>query len=254
MCLIFISIGQHAKFKLVVAANRDEFYNRRTEAAHFWKDDPTILGGRDLEQGGTWLGVSRLGKISMITNYRDPKNINPDAPSRGKLVAEFLSSNQNGKAYLENIQQPGRYNGFNLVTGNAEALYYFSNYREGITEMKSGLFGLSNHLLDTPWPKVKNGKHMMSEVLSTNFSNGDLFQLLLNEGIADDDLLPDTGVGLQRERALSAMFIKSPGYGTRCSTVITVDRENNFEFIERVYDLKTFDYTENAFSFTAPAF
>lgn len=251
MCLIFISINQHPQYKLIVAANRDEFYNRKTAPAHFWNDEPNILAGRDLEAGGTWLGVNKSGKISMITNYRDPKNINPAAPSRGKLVSDFLVNEEDGEKYLKEIQHPERYNGFNLITGTAEGLYYFSNYREGITEMKSGLFGLSNHLLDTPWPKVKKGKALMTEMLSQPFKSKDLFALLYNEGIASDDLLPDTGVGLDRERALSSMFIKSPGYGTRCSTVILVDRDNNFKFSERVFDLSTFEYIENTFSFTA---
>jgi uncharacterized protein with NRDE domain len=251
MCLIFISINQHPRYKLIVAANRDEFYNRKTAPAHFWNDEPNILGGRDLEAGGTWLGVNKRGKISMITNYRDPKNINPAAPSRGKLVSDFLVNEEGGEQYQKGIQHPETYNGFNLVTGTSDALYYFSNYREGITEMKSGLFGLSNHLLDTPWPKVKKGKVLMTEILSQPFTSKDLFGLLYNEGIATDDLLPDTGVGLERERALSSMFIKSPGYGTRCSTVILVDRDNNFMFSERVYDLSTFEYIENTFSFTA---
>lgn len=251
MCLIFISINQHPRYKLVVAANRDEFYNRKTAAAHFWEDAPDILGGRDLEAGGTWLGVNKNGKISMITNYRDPLNINPAAPSRGKLVSDFLDNGADGKSYLSTIPDPEKYNGFNLIAGTPEALYYFSNYREGITEMKSGLFGLSNHLLDTPWPKVKKGKERMNEILSHTFDAKDLFALLANESTASDDLLPDTGVGLTRERALSAMFIKSPGYGTRCSTVLLVDRDNNFNFTERVHDLANFSYIENTFAFRA---
>lgn len=251
MCLIFISINQHPRYKLVVAANRDEFYNRKTAPAHFWNDDPHILAGRDLEAGGTWLGVNKRGKISMITNFRDPKNINQNAPSRGKLVSDFLSNQLHGSENLRLIQHPETYNGFNLINGTSDALYYFSNYREGITEMKSGLYGLSNHLLDTPWPKVKKGKEQMTEILSTPFTPNDLFVLLSNEAIASDDLLPNTGVGLERERALSSMFIKSPGYGTRCSTVILVDHDNHFQFSERVFDLSTFQYTENTFSFTA---
>lgn len=253
MCLIFISINRHPEYKLIIAANRDEFYNRKTAPANFWNDQPEILAGRDLEAGGTWLGVNKRGKVSMITNYRDPQNINPKAPSRGKLVSDFLSDQSHGKAYLQNIPHPEEYNGFNLITGTADALYYFSNYRDGITEMKSGLYGLSNHLLDSPWPKVLKGKALMTDLLSKQFTTNDLFALLYNERVASDDLLPDTGVGLERERALSAMFIKSPGYGTRCSTVLLVDRDNNFTFCERVYDLSTFQFTERKFTFKVPA-
>lgn len=250
MCLIFISIHRHPQYKLVVAANRDEFYNRLTQAADFWPDQPSILGGRDLEAGGTWLGVSRSGRISMITNYRDPANIRPNAPSRGHLVSDFLSGNAASIDYMKNLEPIAKdYNGFNLITGTTDRLHYFSNYRDGITTMNEGIFGLSNHLLDTPWPKVKKGKEYFSDVLSRPFKTADLFALLYNEQIATDDLLPDTGIGLTRERALSAMFIKSPGYGTRCSTVVMVDNSDNLFFTERVYDLATFDFSEKSFTF-----
>lgn len=250
MCLIFLSLKQHASYKLIVAANRDEFYIRKTAAADFWTDEPNILGGRDLEAGGTWLGMNRNGKLSMITNYRDPKNIDPHAPSRGKLVSDFLSNDTGAREYLESLQPSAKkYNGFNLITGTTESLCYFSNYREGITEMNKGLFGLSNHLLDTPWPKVVKGKKLMTEIIAGKFVPKDLFHLLYNEEVASDDLLPETGIGLPRERALSSMFIKSPGYGTRCSTVILVDNDNQVFFAERVYDLTTFEFSEKSFSF-----
>ncbi len=255
MCLIFLSLKQHKNYKLIVAANRDEFYNRKTAAADFWSDHPEVVGGRDLEAGGTWLGLNKNGKISMITNYRDPKNIDPNAPSRGMLVSNFLLERADGREYLEALMPVAKkYNGFNLICGNTDRLYYFSNYREGITEMESGLFGLSNHLLDSPWPKVVKGKKMMEQVLQTDFEPKDLFALLYNEKVASDDLLPETGVGLERERALSAMFIKSPGYGTRCSSVVLVDNDNKISFSERVYDLSTFKYSEKSFSFTAEKF
>ena len=250
MCLIFIALKEHAEYKMIVAANRDEFYNRKTAAADFWMDQPAILGGRDLEAGGTWLGVSKNGRVSMITNYRDPLNIRANAPSRGHLVSDYLGGNTPSLKYMQKLETVAKdYNGFNLITGNTDQLHYFSNYREGITTMDNGLFGLSNHLLDTPWPKVKKGKEYVRDIISKPFAAADLFQLLYNEQIATDDLLPDTGVGLPRERALSATFIKSPGYGTRCSTVILVDYDNNVSFAERVYDLSTFDFSEKSFKF-----
>jgi uncharacterized protein with NRDE domain len=254
MCLIFISLKQHPQYKLIVAANRDEFYNRKTAPADFWKDHPDILGGRDLEAGGTWLGVSRQGKISMITNYRDPKNIDPKAPSRGYLVSDYLNSALTPEQYLHDLEPRAKqYNGFNLIVGNTEALGYLSNYRPGIEFLTPGLHGLSNHLLNSPWPKVETGKQKMKEILKEPFKPADLFQLLFNDAVASDEALPETGVGLERERALSAMFIKSPGYGTRCSTVVLVDQQNNFLFTERVYDLTTFDYSEKSFTFKVSA-
>jgi uncharacterized protein with NRDE domain len=250
MCLIFISLKHHPQYKLIVAANRDEFYNRKTAPADFWQDHTDILGGRDLEAGGTWLGVSRQGKISMITNYRDPKNIDPNAPSRGHLVSDYLNSSTDPKDYLHALEPRAKqYNGFNLIVGNTEELGYLSNYRQGIEFLTPGLHGLSNHLLNTPWPKVETGKEKMNSLLKGSFKPADLFELLYVDSIVSDELLPDTGVGLERERALSAMFIKSPGYGTRCSTVVLVDYRNNLFFAERVYDLTTFDFSEKSFTF-----
>lgn len=250
MCLIFLSLKDHADYKLIVAANRDEFYNRKTAAAGYWEDQSGILGGRDLEAGGTWLGMSREGKISMITNYRDFKNIKAKAPSRGKLVSDYLAGSLAPDTYLRLLEpRAQQYNGFNLIMGTADELWYFSNYREGIEKLKDGTYGLSNHLLETPWPKIEKGKKRMREILKAPFQPKDLFELLMDEERAADSALPDTGVGLERERMLSSMFIKSPGYGTRSSTVILVDYSNAVFFAERVYNLETFSFSEKSFHF-----
>ena len=251
MCLIFLSVNQHPTYKLIVAANRDEFYNRRTAAAAYWKDHPDILGGRDLEAKGTWLGVTSSGKISLLTNYRDPKNINPKAPSRGRLVSDFLEGNLPAEEYLRQVEKDaGAYNGFNLLTGTMDDLHYFSNYKKGIETLIPGVYGLSNKLLDTPWPKVKRGKEMFMEILRQQYLHPKLlFEFLYDDQRAPDDQLPDTGVGLERERALSSMFIKSPDYGSRCSTTVLVDRRNHVLFSERVYDLTTFQFSEKSFEF-----
>jgi uncharacterized protein with NRDE domain len=250
MCLIFLALKRHPQFKLIVAANRDEFYNRKTAAAGFWPDAP-ILGGRDLEAGGTWLGMNKNGKIGMVTNYRDPANINPNAPSRGQLVTDYLNSLTGPEKYLEHLAGgAAAFNGFNLLIGEPDAFWYFSNYRKGITELKEGIFGLSNHLLESPWPKIQKGKEKLTRVLEGDqVTLATLFQLLYDDHVAPDELLPNTGVGLLRERALSSMFIKSPGYGTRCSTVILVDYEDNVTFAERVYNLETFEFITNTFEF-----
>jgi uncharacterized protein with NRDE domain len=252
MCLIFLSLGQHPRYKLVVAANRDEFYARRTAPATFWSDAPYILGGRDLEAGGTWMGITKQGRISLITNYRDPQHIDPAAPSRGKLVSDFLHGKESPEAYLKNIASSGiAYNGFNLLVGNAESLWYYSNYRDGIDQITPGLHGLSNHLLETPWPKVVRGKQKMTAILQhTNITEEELLALLYDNTLADDAQLPDTGVGLERERMLSSMFIKSPHYGTRCSTIVLIDHNNRVTFAERTYNTQTFQHTTQNFTFT----
>ncbi|MCA6396615.1 MAG: NRDE family protein, partial [Cytophagales bacterium] len=159
MCLIFFAVQQHPNYNLVIAANRDEFYSRKTAPAAFWQEQPNILGGRDLEAKGTWMAMTKTGRISMVTNYRDPHNINPIAPSRGQLVSDYLAGEMDPSFYLKKIEQVGKaYNGFNLIVGNSSDLYYYSNYSGSPTKIEQGIHGLSNHLLDTPWPKVERGK------------------------------------------------------------------------------------------------
>ena len=251
MCLIFISVDNHPRYQLILAGNRDEFHSRPTAPATFWKDAPEVLAGRDLLANGTWLGVTRQGRLSLITNYRDPKNINPSAPSRGHLVSDFLISADHGKKYLDKVSTFGaKYNGFNLVVGTPSELWYYSNYGKGVEAVKPGLHGLSNALLDTPWPKVETGKLLLKPLLEKDVINpSEVFDVLYNCKRANDSLLPDTGVGVEWERALSSMFIKSQNYGSRCSTVLLVDRKGHVRFSERVYDLATFSYADGDFEF-----
>jgi uncharacterized protein with NRDE domain len=251
MCLIFISINNHPTYKLIIAANRDEFYNRKTAAADFWEDKPSILGGRDLEACGTWMAMTKTGRIGMITNYRDPQNINPKAPSRGELVSDYLESDIHGLSYLNAIETKAKdYNGFNLIVGTQDELWYLSNYKKGIEKLKAGLFGLSNHLLETPWPKIIRGKEKLAPLLKEKTIDiKNVFEVLYDSQQAIDESLPNTGIGLERERMLSSMFIKSPNYGSRCSTVVLIDHQNQVQLTERVYDLATFDYTTRDFNF-----
>jgi uncharacterized protein with NRDE domain len=251
MCLIFLSLNQHPTYKLIVVANRDEFYNRQTAPAGFWIDHPEILGGRDLEAGGTWMAVNRKGKISMITNYRDLSNINPNAPSRGFLVSDFLIQDNSGEKYLKEVELKAKeYNGFNLIVGDADSFWYLSNYKKGVERIPDGFHGLSNHLLDTEWPKVKRGSEMLKPMLvKEKIDPQQLFELMYDDLVAADNLLPQTGLPLERERALSSMFIKSPNYGSRCSTVVLIDNDNNVSFTERVYDIHTFAFQEQTFQF-----
>jgi uncharacterized protein with NRDE domain len=257
MCLIFFSINQHPTYKLVIAANRDEFYKRQTAPADYWQDHPNIIGGRDLEAKkpdgscGTWMAMTKSGKIGMVTNYRDPKNIDPNAPSRGHLVSDFLETKTDPSDYLKQISNNGKvYNGYNLVIGSPDSLWYLSNYQNEEKKLSNGLYGLSNHLLDTPWPKVVRGKAKFKSIIEFGkISAATLFDFMYDTEQAADDKLPETGIGLERERALSSMFIKTQGYGTRCSTVILIDRQDNVEFTERIYDLNTFQFAERDFQF-----
>jgi len=251
MCLIFLSLNNHPQYKLIIAANRDEFYKRQTAPAHFWKDHAEIIGGRDLEASGTWMGMNKNGRIAMVTNYRDPVNINAKAPSRGKLVSDFLLNDLSAKDYLEEISQKGElYNGFNLIVGEVDDLWYYSNYKDGVERISRGVHGLSNHLLDTNWPKVFRGKEKFNEQLQAKkVESTNLFEFLYDEQQAPVDQLPNTGIGLEREKALSSMFIKTKGYGSRCSTVVLIDKENRVSYSERVYDIETFEYKTQSFEF-----
>lgn len=237
MCSIFFALDAHPKYRLILAANRDEFYERPTAAAQFWVDAPHILGGRDLVHGGTWLGVTKTGRFAAVTNYRDPL-----APlgnlSRGNLVGNFLRGEHSVRNYLENIERERKnYSGFNLLAGEIESeIGYFSNRASGVKILASGVYGLSNHLLDTPWQKVRRGKIALQELLKKeDFSSENLFAILRDAEIAADENLPETGIGLERERVLSAIFIETPVYGTRCSTVLLAGRTGEIFFAERTY-------------------
>ncbi len=251
MCLILFAFKSHPNYKLVVAANRDEFYERKTSPAGYWQDHPGVLAGRDLEGMGTWMGIHTGGNLSMLTNYRDLSNINPHAPTRGKLVSNFLITNSKPSDYLDSINPLAEsYNDFNILLGTPDDLWYYSNVDRRKMMLGSGVYGLSNHLLDTAWPKVEQGKSKLKEALSNEYINTeDLFKSLSSDNKAPDNKLPDTGVGIEMERMLSPMFIKSPKYGTRCSTVLTVDNSNNVCFIERTFDTGTFQYTDRSFDF-----
>lgn len=252
MCLIFLSLNNHPTYKLIIAANRDEFYQRQTAPADYWKDQPQILGGRDLEASGTWLGMNKNGRISLVTNYRDLKNLKQQAPSRGALVSDYLTTQTTAEQYLNQVSPNAHlYNGFNLLVGNPDELWYLSNYQHGVQRVANGVHGLSNALLNSPWPKVEKGKEKFEAIIrEQTIEPASLFTMLFDEERAADDQLPDTGVGLERERMLSSMFIKSPNYGTRCSTIVLVDQKNNVLFTERVYDLHTFAHTTGTFEFS----
>lgn len=237
MCLILFAYNVHPTYKLIVAANRDEFYGRETAPAHFWKDRPEILAGRDLEKMGTWMGVTKNGRFAAVTNYRDPKEITNGKLSRGELVSNYLKSSETPENYMKNMESSaGLYPGFNLLAGGPNDLYYFSNITKKSTKIERGIHGVSNHLLNTEWPKVKQGKknlaHIMNQKDETMIES--LFSILQNNDVAPDESLPKTGVTLELERLLSSMFIKSEGYGTRSSTVLLMT-DNEVIFNERVY-------------------
>lgn len=238
MCLILLAWQAHADYPLVVAANRDEFFRRRTASAAFWPDKPNVLAGRDLEAGGTWLGVNRQGHFAALTNYREGGRQRPDAPSRGALVSDYLAgegdAQPDAERYLAALQEKGgQYNGFNLFVGDGRRLGYYSNSNSGVRWLPPGLYGLSNHLLDTPWPKLASAKRAFAGALAGLPAAAPFFELLADREIVPDTHLPETGVPLAWERTLSAIFVASPDYGTRASTLLTVHRSGRIELSER---------------------
>jgi uncharacterized protein with NRDE domain len=239
MCLILLAYDAHPLYRLILAANRDEFFSRPAAPAFFWEDAPQLLAGRDLKEGGTWLGLTRSGRIAAITNYRDPRSERKDAPSRGGLVSGFLRGAMPVEDYLAFLRREGvAYNGFNLIFGDMKRLCWFSNRGGDPQFLQPGIHGISNYLLDTPWPKVSHGKEAVERlvVAGKNIEPDALFAILADRTIAPDSLLPETGVGIELERLLSPLFISAPTYGTRSSTVILIDREGEVTFIERSFN------------------
>ena len=248
MCLLLIAKKVHPDYKLIIAANRDEFYNRPALPADFWIEHPNLLAGKDIHAGGTWLGFTKTGKFSALTNFRDLSNIKPDAPTRGMLTLDFLIENYSPSEYYNKIKTDAdEYNGYNLITGNADDLYYFSNISHEFLQIGNGILGLSNGLLDTPWPKVMQIKKVFGEIIE-NLKN----PYLMIESLADnspfhDELLPDTGIGIELERVLAPIFVRTPVYGTRCSTAILISNDGNVSFVERTYTGE--GYTDKEFNF-----
>ncbi|MGD0022103.1 MAG: NRDE family protein [Smithellaceae bacterium] len=251
MCLIVFAYNVHPSYHLILAANRDEFYERPSSPADFWEDAPQILAGKDLKEGGTWLGITREGKFAAITNYRDPATFKINAQSRGKLVSRYISGNQSANNYLEKIsRQIDKYNGFNLILGDRNNLFAFSNRGEK-QKLNAGIYGLSNHLLDTPWPKVRKAKKELKRALNEKGAalEDTLFALLSDRRVAPDDKLPATGVGREWERLLSPIFIKSANYGTRSSTILLIGKNKRVKFVEKVFDEKSELWLTSRFSF-----
>jgi uncharacterized protein with NRDE domain len=236
MCLALIALDAHPRYPLVIAANRDEFHARAADPAHWWT--PEMLAGRDRAGGGTWFGATRTGRWALITNFREGVTRDPAAPSRGGLVTQALGAVESAPAVTAQASVDGqRFHGFNLLVGDGPTAAYASNRASGALVLGSGISGLSNHLLDTPWPKVLRSKARMAAVLA----HGDdplaaCFDLIADRAHASDAVLPVTGVSPQWERVLSPIFIVTPEYGTRCSTVMTIDDAGTARFVERSFD------------------
>lgn len=251
MCLLLISYKVYPNYKIIIAANRDEFYDRPAEAANYWKENPSILAGKDLKAGGTWLGITKEGRFAAITNYRNMKINNENAPSRGKLIIDFLSNKTSIEDYSNKLKESSRrYNGYNLVFGDKENLFYFSNATEKLIKLTPGIYGLSNHLLDTPWPKVEKSKNSFKEKINNkDVGINDLFDILSDKTAPPDEFLPNTELNIEIERAVSPIFVETPFYGTRSSTVILWDNNDKIIFVEKFLNPSNKKWTTNSFRF-----
>ncbi len=233
MCLILFAYRQHADYPLLLIANRDEFYARPTRDAHWWDETP-VFAGRDLKAGGTWLGINRRGHFAAVTNVREPGGMSPGKKSRGALTRNFLSGDSNAEDYLKQLApQDGDYAGFNLLLGDDRDFWFYSNRDHGIRRIDPGIYGISNGAFDEPWPKLSSGKEELAAMLKRNIDTTELMEILTDHRIAEDHELPQTGVSLDIERMLSSRFIRSPEYGTRACTVLTINRDNRVDFSEQ---------------------
>ncbi|RJX32591.1 MAG: NRDE family protein [Oxalobacter sp.] len=231
MCLIVFAWQLMPASPLVAAANRDEFYDRPAASAQWWKDHPHIYAGRDLQGGGTWMGVTKCSRFAAITNVRAPSEFRADAPSRGALVKDYLASDISPQKYIEKIaKEADPFNGYNLLIGNRDTLIWYSNRGQSHPQngkpLEPGIYGLSNALLNDPWHKVVKTRAQFTSLLYANASEEAYFDMLSDSTLAPDTHLPRTGVDIPTERMLSAVCIHSPGYGTRSSTLVRMHPES----------------------------
>jgi uncharacterized protein with NRDE domain len=233
MCLIVLALDQHPKYPLIVAANRDEFHARPTKPAHWWPDKPGVIGGRDLQAGGTWLAAHRNGRFATVTNYGERRRPPPKARSRGFLVTEFLDGTLAPTDYLETIDGAD-YAGFNLIVGMPGNVAYLSNRGHGARELGPGTYGLSNTLLDGPWHKIERSRKKMDELLAQgSIGGGQLMRLMGDREKAPAEQVEADHLDFDTAHALTAPFIVLPNYGTRCTTVLLADHSGGWEFEER---------------------
>lgn len=255
MCILFVANQQRADMPLIIAANRDEFYARPTEASHFWPQHPQLLAGKDNEAGGSWMGVTRQGRIAALTNVRAPNAQRDNARSRGELVTDYLTSSDTIDVASQQLRRSREnYQGYNLVFGSVSQLAVYNNLEDRLESLKPGIHGLSNATLNAPWPKVTRGMQALSDYCdhAPSIHTDDLFAFLRDDTQADDSVLPDTGIGVDWEKRLSSIFIQSPEYGTRSSTLLLVDSSNTLYWHEKQFDREANVLSNVVKSFTLP--
>ena len=250
MCLIALSLQQDERYPIILAANRDEFHARPTKSAHWWPDKPGILGGRDLQAGGTWLALRKSGRFATVTNFRDAEPPSPGLLSRGHLVTGFLESKVGPSDYLNTIRGSA-YAGFNLIVGTTSEVAYLSNREEGARTLGPGTYGLSNALLDGPWHKVEHTREQLSSLVTrSDVNETSLMRLMNDRGKAPVSQVERGRHDFATAHAITAPFIVMPDYGTRCTTIVLIDKAGDWHFTERRFDPAGQKAGESHFSFT----
>lgn len=253
MCLIAFAYHMHPEYNLVLIANRDEFYKRPTRAAQFWSNEgtPELLAGKDLQGGGTWMGITKSGKWGALTNYRDPSWKRENPPTRGNIVLDYLQNEHSPEIFVHHLRKTAQqFEGFNVLAGDSNSLFHYSNANDKITPVEPGIHGVSNAVLDTPWPKLEYAKNQLEQcVTQNNITPESLFQILKNEQHAADDDLPKTGIPYEWEKAISPVFIQTENYGTRSSSLLYVKRNGSVRFLERRYSTDGKVTEDNEFAF-----
>lgn len=249
MCLVVLAIGESPEYPLILAGNRDEFHGRPTQNADWWPDKPNVVGGRDLQAGGTWLALHRKGRFATVTNYRDAQPSSAGFRSRGHLVTEFLDGDLSPLDYLRTIEGD-RYAGFNLIVGDAGNVAYLSNRGAGLRSLQPGVYGLSNALLDGPWAKVERSKQGLVELLARDAINETMLLRLLDDRTRGPvEEVDGNTLGFTKAHAITAPFIVTPDYGTRCSTIVIADSRGRWQMTERRFDAQGMSTGESRFSF-----
>ncbi len=256
MCTVIFAYKAHPIYDLIYLGNRDEFKARQTEPSKFWSNHPEMIAGKDLKAGGTWMGMTKQGRISFLTNHRDFTKIKEDGRSRGELPVRFLTEAQESKGYLKALSDEKMlYSPYNLVAGDMNELHFYSNVMDEVISVEQGVYGVSNAFFDTPWPKVEKAKERLKVLLEEKWACEDaleeaLFEILEDREIVPDEQLPDTGIELELERNLSSIFIDLDTHGTVYQTVILIDKTGHVHYSERYLDGPSGMWKSHKFDFS----